>query len=281
MSFYNGYSPKQRAANLRAYHGHVRRGEYSAVSHVHRGGPCDLCGDPQAEQWHSEDYSEPFRFEPPASYKICRVCHLSWLHQRFRKPVGWHAFLMHVREGGFGRNFSKRSPRERTEWEARIRRGEVDLGGSSGRTEAQQARWWERLSTDPITLIAAWARPRPLREYPSESDYRAALARISPSDRELALLRAHAQAPHRSASMRTLAIAALGSTSHASANNTYGALAHRISESVGFAVDRRPEDQSPVWTSAVAEGWQPTSGDYEWVMVSTLAASVLASGGAP
>lgn len=64
-SLYNGYSWKQREAILRAY----QAGE-AGPGFSFGGRPCGLCGDPDRApgEWHSEDYSPPYRFEPPATY---------------------------------------------------------------------------------------------------------------------------------------------------------------------------------------------------------------------
>lgn len=67
-------------------------------------GPCELCGDPKIPvEFHDEDYSEPFNWEAPAAYRICRGCHRR-LHQRFENKLAWQAFLAHVRRGGYAQD---------------------------------------------------------------------------------------------------------------------------------------------------------------------------------
>jgi hypothetical protein len=81
--------------------------------------------------------------------------------------------------------------------------------------------WWRSLTLDPELLEAPWARPRPLRPRPDESAFRRAFEQAGLSDREIALLRVHANAPRRTATMRTLAREALGSNSYQSANSAF------------------------------------------------------------
>jgi len=61
---YNGYSWQQRAKIMPA----CRR--LTGRNAPFEGEPCAMCEDPKRPpgEWHSEDYSEPFRFEPPQSY---------------------------------------------------------------------------------------------------------------------------------------------------------------------------------------------------------------------
>jgi hypothetical protein len=56
--------------------------------------------------------------------------------------------------------------------------------------------------------------------------------------------------------MRLVAECVLSSDNPASANLAYGRLAHRLCGARTFDPDYR-EDGSPVWMTAVAEGWQP------------------------
>ena len=74
--------------------------------------------------------------------------------------------------------------------------------------------------------------------------------------------------------MRQIAEGALSSGSPAQANLVYGKLARRLVEITNWVPDKRA-DGSPIWMSAVAEGWQPPKREYEWVMVPSLAALFL------
>ena len=97
MNSYNGYTSQERSKKLAALH---RR--YPNNTHPYYQPPCHLCGDPSAKvQPHSEDYSEPFRWERPAIYAVCSHCH-SRLHSRFKAPASWLAYKVHLRRGGFG-----------------------------------------------------------------------------------------------------------------------------------------------------------------------------------
>jgi hypothetical protein len=78
--------------------------------------------------------------------------------------------------------------------------------------------------------------------------------------------------------MRLVAKCVLSSDNPTSANLAYGRLAHRLCDAMAFDPDYR-EDGSPVWMTAVAEGWQPDGKEYEWVMVPPLALAVSQCGG--
>ncbi|HXF25558.1 MAG TPA: hypothetical protein VN602_13610 [Gemmatimonadaceae bacterium] len=66
MNPYNGYTGKEREAKLRAQHARVKRG-----FPAHPPGPCSICQDPTAPvEAHSEDYSLPYLWEPPAEYTV-------------------------------------------------------------------------------------------------------------------------------------------------------------------------------------------------------------------
>lgn len=125
-----------------------------------------MCGDADSPvEPHSEDYSEPYVWERPAEYALCRTCH-GRLHKRFGSRHGWEAFKMHLRRGGYGSDLK----------EPRVAREILNLAKSLGRerdgpepslsplptgrqTPSPQA-WWEALSSDPESLTASWARPR-------------------------------------------------------------------------------------------------------------------------
>src|SRR3982751_6604015 len=95
--WYNGYDWNERYAKLRALNRRIRAGDSRAPT-----GPCQLCNDPEvAVEYHDEDYSQPYLWEPPALYALCRHCHRHKLHKRFSRPYAWRAFLVHVRRGGY------------------------------------------------------------------------------------------------------------------------------------------------------------------------------------
>lgn len=67
MACYNGYSDAERARKGAA----GKKGRADGTLETYRG-PCMLCGDPSAKvEPHSEDYSEPYRWTPPAVYWLC------------------------------------------------------------------------------------------------------------------------------------------------------------------------------------------------------------------
>ena len=259
MQSSNGYSTQQRSKSLRAFGPEQRAG---------LSGPCAICADPEAPGWHSEDYSEPFLFAPPAGYPMCNACHQR-LHNRFQHSASeWSIFLCHVQSGGYGREFVGRFP-------LAIRNEPVPvapLPQIRPRVLPVEA-WWETLTLDPQSLEAPWARPRPLRARPSADAFRRALEAIRPNDAQWALLCAHMAAPNRAATMRELASVVWSKPDFGSANLRYGLLCKAIVRQTGWSPDRR-KNGSSVWMTVAAEGWQPQGREYEWVMVGTLAEAV-------
>ncbi|MBI3374983.1 MAG: hypothetical protein HY017_24945 [Betaproteobacteria bacterium] len=267
---YNGYPWKIRQAIIAPFN---RARLEGGIQFSPR--PCDMCGDPECppDSWHSEDYSQPYLFDPPANYMICRVCH-SRIHKRFHEPPeNWLLYLAHLRGGGYGREFTKLySLSERRTWAHELSAGRsVPLPMIRKRSPTGSG-WWEHLTLDAESLIAAWARPRPLRPRPENEAYEVALLKIRPTDEELALLRFHARSPKRSVTMRRLAKEVLSSESPSRANLVYGAIAHRLCEVLSPWEPDRREDRSPIWMSVVAEGWQPVGKEreFEWVLIPTL-----------
>lgn len=270
QSFYNGYSWPQREA----IHHEQRRleslGELGALSYIREKRPCDICADPQRNAWHAEDYSQPFLFTPPAVFTVCMICHQR-LHKRFAAPHEWNVFLAHVRCGGYGREFTALySQEQRREWVLRSQDGRAPVLREIRARSGNGAEWWEHLSMDPDSLVAAWARPRPLRPYPSVVAYRTALARVDPTDRELELLAFHANSPRRTTTMRQLSVEIFASSNPATASAFYGALAEKLCQKLAWRPDSRA-DGSPVWMSLMAEEWQPEGGEPQWTMIPALA----------
>jgi len=280
---YNGYTWKQREAILKEEKRLRKIGQLESLAYMLSGGPCEVCGDPgdpekPHTQFHSEDYSPPYRFSPPASFVVCATCH-SRLHKRFPdaagRPSDWLLFLAHLRSGGYGREFTEKySLGKRRAWQAQIESGiSVSLPNQRHRKLAVEE-WWQALTLDPESLIAAWARPRPWYPHPDVHIYQAALDQIRPTKDELALLKFHARCPRRSSTMRQLAECVLSGKSASQANLVYGRLAHRLAERLAEATTWKPEhreDGSPIWMSSIAEGWQPVNREFEWVMVPALA----------
>jgi hypothetical protein len=148
MDWYNGYSPQERAA--------MGRASFPAFA---RQPPCRMCGDPSPAvmETHAEDYARPYRWEAPAAYPLCRVCHRR-LHARFNSPENWGAFLQFLRRGWYGREVPaseiKRllALRGAYPWPA--------LPHSPPIREDAGTFWWERLTLDKSTLVSPAARLR-------------------------------------------------------------------------------------------------------------------------
>ena len=97
MNSYNGFTGRERDANDTALGKAIEAGTVPAPA-----GPCSICGDPHSKvEYHSEDYSKPYSWVPPAAYIVCVVCHRNKLHKRFANPIDWEAFKAHVRRGGY------------------------------------------------------------------------------------------------------------------------------------------------------------------------------------
>ena len=98
---YNGYTSQQRnKISLAHFRATGRRDPFV-------GQACAMCGDPDRApgEWHSEDYAEPFSYEPPACYPMCKPCH-GRLHKRFNAlPGEWQLFCLHLASGGYGKEF--------------------------------------------------------------------------------------------------------------------------------------------------------------------------------
>jgi hypothetical protein len=270
---YNGYTWKQREAILREEKRLLKVGDLEPLAYLFSKAACEICADPVAKQWHSEDYSVPYIFAPPASFALCATCHLR-LHKRFNERADWLVFLAHIRAGGYGKEFTGlHSLAQRKTWQSQVTNSQpISLPAVRERT-LDGSEWWQHLTLDPESLDAPWARPRPLRPRPDRHAFELALNQSKPRQDQLALLRFHASSPKRTATMRQLAQGALPSDEPSRANLAYGALAHRLATELSWTPENR-SDGTPSWMTTVAEGWQPPGKEreFEWVMVPTLAA---------
>jgi len=154
MDYYNGYAPQERAQKLRAMHR-----LFPNHSHPCYVGPCQICGDRDCSvEPHTEDYSIPYLWVPPAEYAVCRTCHAR-LHRRFKAPFAWEAYKLHVKRGGYGSDLKKPPiAREIARLAKAIEEGAPFQLGSL-RPISTSDDWWDRLTTDPASLTALWARP--------------------------------------------------------------------------------------------------------------------------
>jgi len=157
MDGYNGYSGRERDKKYQEY----KRLRALGLS-IPALPPCQLCGDTEcAVEPHSEDYSLPYLWSPPAEYMICRACH-GWIHKRFKQVENWRDFQAHVRRGGFAREFTSPSVRRQRQEarDARERGLTFDWSELPERRVRAGTDWWEHLTMAPDSLTSAWARPR-------------------------------------------------------------------------------------------------------------------------
>jgi hypothetical protein len=158
MDHYNGYTPKERNRKLRASYK-----LFPSHTHPYYQGTCDMCGDPGSPvEPHSEDYSEPYLWERPAEYALCKTCH-GRLHKRFNFPHAWESYKQHMRRGGYGSDL--KSPpiaRQVSTLAKSLQSGTTSTLSPlpSPRQPAPSDAWWESLTIDPESLTAAWARVR-------------------------------------------------------------------------------------------------------------------------
>lgn len=158
MDFYNGYTPQERNRKLRASYK-----IFPNRSHPYYKVACHMCGDPDSPvEPHSEDYSEPYLWERPAEYAVCKTCH-GRLHKRFKSPHAWETYKLHLRRGGYGSDL--KSPpiaRQITNLAKSLQSGSTFLLPqlSPPRQPSSAEAWWESLSINPEALTASWARAR-------------------------------------------------------------------------------------------------------------------------
>jgi len=137
----------------------------------------------------------PFRFEPPATWPICKSSH-GRLHKRFNRPAAeWELFCRHVETGGYGREFAATYPSALRAREcAAIEAGEnVEI--SYCRSAPTGVAWIRGLTLDTESPDAPSARPRPWRARSDADQYRRALKLAVLSDLETNILRHHALSP--------------------------------------------------------------------------------------
>lgn len=157
MDSYNGYSGRERDKKYQEF----KRLKAQGLSQS-QAVPCQLCGDPSVPvEPHSEDYSLPYLWLPPAEYMVCRSCH-GWIHKRFGRPEVWNQFKSHVRRGGYAKEFAAPSvKKERDACNAAIANGlDFDWALMDGRSVRNGMDWWEHLTVLIDSLTSTLARPR-------------------------------------------------------------------------------------------------------------------------
>jgi hypothetical protein len=146
MDSYNGFSSHERTANGIALRKALKAGTVPLPI-----GPCALCCDPNVDlEYHSEDYSKPYNWSPPAAYPLCRTCHRNKLHKRFANPVIWEAFKAHVRRGGYASDLKNAQvTRELEQYVAANREGiALNLRIIRPYPHVIGSEWWDRLSVN-------------------------------------------------------------------------------------------------------------------------------------
>jgi hypothetical protein len=147
LDSYNGFSGNQRAANGAALRKALLAGTVLAPV-----GPCSICRDPDAKlEYHSEDYSKPYSWAPPAAYPVCVPCHRNKLHKRFANPEMWEGFKAHVRRGGYARDLkTPEIASELAQYVSAIRTGDAPvLNSLRPYPQVVGTEWWANLSTEP------------------------------------------------------------------------------------------------------------------------------------
>ncbi|MBW7907352.1 MAG: hypothetical protein H3C50_00295 [Kiritimatiellae bacterium] len=158
-NWYNGYSPEERNKKLALANQKLAAGELPEAT-----GPCMLCGDPDAlVEYHSEDYGEPFLWEPPAVYSLCQTCHRFKLHGRFARPEDWETYLAHIRRGGYARDLKEADvAAELMAYRKALQRGSSPAPLKTLRPYKGIVgeEWFARLRMDKESLTDPTARPR-------------------------------------------------------------------------------------------------------------------------
>lgn len=158
-SWYNGYNPKEREDKFKELKRLIVKGELPPAT-----GPCELCGDPEVPvEYHDEDYGEPFIWNPPALYCLCRNCHRDKLHKRFWRYSAWLAYLAHIRRGGYARDLKDRGIKKEIDaCRVAIERSEpFTLRELRPYKRSVGEEWFANLRMDPESLSDPAARLRP------------------------------------------------------------------------------------------------------------------------
>jgi hypothetical protein len=158
-SWYNGYSPHERNEKFK-----LGKRLWASGTRPQASGRCMLCGDPETPvEYHSEDYSTPYIWEPPATLSLCRHCHRDKLHKRFWRHSAWQAFIAHIRRGGYARDL--KDPTIKRELE--VCRKAIEQGASFTLAPLRPyagvvgSEWFANVRMDPESLSDPTARPRP------------------------------------------------------------------------------------------------------------------------
>lgn len=155
---YNGFSPEERNKKFKVLQ-HLIRMDLLPLAK----GPCDLCGDPESPvEYHSEDYGEPYLWTPPAMYCLCRHCHRDKLHKRFWRQDAWHAFIAHIRRGGYAKDLKDAIIKSEVDMYrfASIKSEEFRLVQLRPYKQIIGHEWFIHLNMNPRSLIDSLCRPK-------------------------------------------------------------------------------------------------------------------------
>jgi hypothetical protein len=167
LTWYNGYSPTERDRNFEELKRQIAAKKIDAPR-----GPCRLCGDTGDREpghfsgsvvfeYHNEDYSMPLKAGEPALYVVCRHCHVHKLHKRFGNVPAWHAFLAHVRRGGYARDLKDpKIAKEVRSYGAALAKGrKIDLVRIGKYAQPIGKEWFAQLRVDKESQTDPAARP--------------------------------------------------------------------------------------------------------------------------
>lgn len=109
--------------------------------------------------------------------------------------------------------------------------------------------------------------------YPDANAVLAAFVQLRPTDRQLAMLKAHRRAPGLLLTATALATAA-DYSSYATANAQYGGLGRAMAEELEWVSERRERDGQPIWTYALGlDGGHTEAGEFRWRLRDEVAAA--------
>lgn len=90
-NWYNGFSPSQRRAGMKALNEALEDGRIARPTR------CSMCGvgAPVPIAFHNEHYDQPL-----TAYPVCGKCHYA-IHIRFRRPLYWERYISVLNKHGW------------------------------------------------------------------------------------------------------------------------------------------------------------------------------------
>ena len=182
----------------------------------------------------------------------------------------WWLWLEHLKAGGYGVEFSEMYPaQDHDQLVQLIALRELRLVPRIRHRHVEGDEWWQLLSLDPLTQVAAWARPRPLRERPSAIAYVQALQNIQLDQLGAELLQCHAEMPNSSAVIPLLVECMRSAFGTVAPRKIYQQLGRQLCVHLGWEPDRF-RNGYPNWCSVLAECFKNPEGEVEWVLLPVL-----------